>query len=339
MIERWSVERAQAWGNRQPWFFGANFIPSTAINQLEMWQKDTFDPEMIERELGYAQGIGMNIMRVYLHDLLWEHDRDGFIDRLERYLTIADEKGIKTMFVIFDDCYNGEFSIGPQPDPAPYTHNSGWLQSPGPPVVEDPAQWPRLERYVKELLQYFKLDERVAVWDLYNEPGNGEEGDANDGSRSGDRSVPLLEATFEWARAVEGLTQPLTVGLWSEQENVNRCLLENSDIISFHSYASPERGLQSRLEGCVEHGRPVICTEYMARSNGSTFEACTPFMKERGVGAINWGLVSGKTQTIYPWGWSEDKGEPEIFFHDVFHPHGSFLYPEEQEHIRRVVAS
>lgn len=40
------------------WYFGANFIPSTAINQLEMWQKETFDPTTIDRELGFARKIG-----------------------------------------------------------------------------------------------------------------------------------------------------------------------------------------------------------------------------------------------------------------------------------------
>jgi len=168
VAQRWSTRRAQAWWQKQPWFFGANFTPSTAINQLEMWQRDTFDPVSIERELGYAQKIGMNIMRVYLHDLLWEHDRDGFIERINQYLAIADSKGIRTMFVIFDDCWHGPPERGKQPDPIPYQHNSGWLQSPGHDVVEDTSQWPRLQRYVTELLPHFRDDERIAVWDLYN---------------------------------------------------------------------------------------------------------------------------------------------------------------------------
>ena len=313
MNKQWSIEKTQEWEKKQPWFFGANFIPSTAINQLEMWQKETFDPATIHRELGFAQRIGMNIMRVYLHDLLWEHDCKGFIEHIEQYLNIADTKNIKTIFVLFDDCWNGQFALGLQPDPVPYTHNSGWLQSPGHSIAEDSTQWPRLEKYVKELLQHFKLDERIVAWDLYNEPGNGEEGDANDGFRRGDLSVPLLVETFAWARTVAGLTQPLTAGIWSPQEKVNRCLLENSDIISFHSYSSPEKGLQKQISQCQQHRRPVICTEYMARSNGSTFANCTLLLKEQGIGAINWGLVSGKTQTIYPWGWNKDKGRARAF--------------------------
>lgn len=336
-MKKWSIERAQAWAEKQPWFFGANFIPSTAINQLEMWQADTFDRQTIEQELGYAQGIGMNIMRVYLHDLLWEHDREGFVDRIEQYLTIADAKGIKTMFVIFDDCWNGEFALGPQPEPIPFHHNSGWVQSPGHTVVEDPAQWPRLERYVKELLTHFKADPRVVLWDLYNEPGNGCEGDDTEDVRRRSLSVPLLQATFDWARSVAGVSQPLTVASWHLDEATNCCIAANSDVVSFHAYQAPHKGLINKIENASASGRPVICSEYMARKQGSTFAACLPILRERCAGAINWGLVSGKTQTIYPWGWNAQKGEPSVYLHDVFHPDGSLLYPEEEAVIRETL--
>jgi hypothetical protein len=301
-----------------------------------MWQADTFDPETIERELGYAQQIGMNIMRAYLHDLLWEHDRDGFVERIERYLAIANSKSIQTMFVIFDDCWCGPPRLGKQPDPIPYKHNSGWLQSPGHDIVEDPSQWSRLERYVTELLSHFRDDERIAIWDLYNEPCNGVDGDDGRSSREG-KSLPLVSAVFRWARAVRGVTQPLTVAFWSIEEACNELVLDLSDIISFHSYNAPESGFKEKLKRATSQGRPTICSEYMARKSGCTFENCLPILKDAGVGAINWGLVSGKTQTIYPWGWSLEKGEPPVYFHDIFYPDGSFLYPQEEGHIRNVV--
>jgi hypothetical protein len=330
-MKRWTTEQAQAWGKKQPWFFGANFTPSTAINQLEMWQAETFDPATIERELGYAQRIGMNIMRVYLHDLLWEYDREGFIARIDRYLSIAAGKGIRTMFVIFDDCWKEEFALGRQPDPVPCSHNSGWLQSPGHKIVEDRSQWPRLERYVKELLGRFGNDPRIAAWDLYNEPENGS---GDPGKVRKGKSIALVEAVFEWARSVEGLTQPLTVPYWCGEEEITQCVLERSDIVTFHNYNPPDQGLVTMLERSLSPGRPVICTEYMARGHGSTFQACLPLLRQRCAGAINWGLVSGKTQTIYPWGWSQEKGEPPVYFHDIFKPDGTFLYPGEEEQIR-----
>jgi hypothetical protein len=335
-MKRWTISQTQAWVEKQPWFFGANFTPSTAINQLEMWQADTFDPETIERELGYAQGIGMNMMRVYLHDLLWEQDPEGFIERIEQYLAIADTKGIKTMFVFFDDCWHGDLALGKQPEPKPYEHNSGWLQSPGHAIAEDPAQWARLERYVTGILARFKDDPRIAVWDLYNEPSNAEDGDANPATLRKGKSIPLVEAAFRWARTVDGLTQPLTVAYWCGQEDMNACILERCDIVSFHSYDAPEAGLAAMVERAASLGRPIICTEYMARGNGSTFAACTPFLQQHCAGAINWGLVSGKTQTIFPWGWNESKGEPPIYFHDIFNPDGSFLYPAEEETIKQL---
>jgi hypothetical protein len=333
-MRQWTVKQAQEWGQSQPWYFGANFTPSTAINQLEMWQAETFDPVTIERELGYAQRLGMNIMRVFLHDLLWEHDRDGFIERIDRYLTIAAGKGIQTMFVIFDDCWNSEFALGPQPAPIPYTHNSGWVQSPGYKIVEDPSQWPRLERYVTELLTRFKGDRRIAVWDLYNEPTNSV-GDPMTGKRRPINSIPLLEAVFEWARSVAGLTQPVTVGCWNGKDELDRVCLELSDIVTFHGYMAPEKGLLARIEKCKAPGRPVICTEWLARGHGSTFADCFPVFRQHCAGAINWGLVSGKTQTIYPWGWNKDKGEPAIYHHDLFHKGGTLLHPEEEQIIRR----
>ncbi len=325
------MKKTAPWDGK--WRFGGNFVPSTAINQLEMWQEDTFDPETIDRELGWAAGIGMGIMRVFLHDLLWEQDSAGLLKRMEKYLEISDRHGIKTMFVFFDDCWNSDFAAGKQPEPKPFTHNSGWIQSPGYRAADNPEQWGRLESYVKGVLTHFAHDKRILLWDLYNEPGNGTSGDhvTLSGLR-GSLSLPLLKAIFAWAREVNP-DQPLTAGPWNfipMFDELNAFMFENSDVVSFHNYAPP-----GELKVCINFvrliaaGRPVICSEYMARTAGSTFAGCLPVMKENNVTAINWGLVSGKTQTIYPWGWDESKGEPEPYFHDVFHRDGSLLMPEE----------
>lgn len=97
--DRWTPEQAKDWQTRQPWLVGCNFSPSTAINQLEMWQADTFDPDTIDRELGWASGIGFNSVRVFLHNLLWQQDREGFLRRFDRFLKIADKHGIGVMVV------------------------------------------------------------------------------------------------------------------------------------------------------------------------------------------------------------------------------------------------
>ncbi|MBO7153654.1 MAG: endo-1,4-beta-xylanase [Lentisphaeria bacterium] len=325
-----------------PWSFGCNFIPSTAINQLEMWQADTFDPETIDRELGWAAGIGMNLVRVYLHDLLWLDDKNGFLERMERFLEIASSHGIKAMFVFFDDCWRDEFKSGKQPAPIPYEHNSGWIQSPGVRAADDLSQRPRLEEYVKGVLTHFAHDTRIALWDLYNEPGNGKSGDhiTKSGLR-GVASMPLLRDVFRWAREVAP-EQPLTAAPWAFGEDfdeLNRFMFENSDVVTFHAYNPPAEMLERiNFVRYIASGRPVICSEYMARTIGSTFASCLPLLRENNVGAINWGLVSGKTQTIYPWGWNKDKGVPTPYFHDVFHADGSFLHPEEGEFFKEFMA-
>ena len=87
---RWSEEKANSWYQQQPWLVGSNFIPANAINELEMWQAATFDPQEIDKELGWAQSLGMNTMRVFLHDLLWQQDAAGFKQQ-NRYL--SDHRG------------------------------------------------------------------------------------------------------------------------------------------------------------------------------------------------------------------------------------------------------
>ena len=317
------------------WRFCGNFTPSTAINQLEMWQADTFDPETIDRELGYAQGIGMNIMRVFLHDLLWEQDAPGFLGRMEKYLEIADAHGIATMFVFFDDCWKSEFALGKQPAPMPFTHNSGWVQSPGNKAADDLSQRPRLEAYVKGVLTHFAHDKRIALWDLYNEPGNGSSGDAvtTSGLRE-EKSFPLLKDVFRWAREV-AIDQPITAGVFTIRpsfDRMNRFILKESEVVSFHCYTKPDvLETQCDFYRVIADGRPILCSEYMARTAGSTFKDSLPIFKKNNITAINWGLVSGKTQTIYPWGWGPEKGMPNPMFHDVFNPDGTLLYPEEKE--------
>jgi hypothetical protein len=127
----WSVDRATAWWDRQPWLVGCNFIPSTAVNQLEMWQETTFDRNTIERELGWAAGLGFNVIRVYLHDLLWDQDQQGFKGRIDSFLDLTQQARIGVVFVIFDDVWNASPQLGPQSAPHPGRHNPDWVQSPG----------------------------------------------------------------------------------------------------------------------------------------------------------------------------------------------------------------
>lgn len=325
--EVWSKEQANAWYKKWGWLRGANFNPSTAINQIEMWRAETFDPETIDRELGYAESIGFNSMRVYLHHLPWEQDPEGFKERVSQYLNIADKHGISTMFVFFDDCWNARYSAGKQPEPKPGVHNSGWVQDPGIMLHEDTTMslYPKLESYVKDVLTHFGEDERIVLWDLYNEPGN---------SKYRNKSMPLLKKVFQWGREVNP-SQPLSAGVWNKKlKELGEFQLANSDVITYHSYAN-EKKHQEWIDSLQAYGRPMLCTEYMARTRNSRFENIMPMLKQQNIGAFNWGLVAGRSNTIYAWNKPvPDGSEPEVWFHDIFRKDGTPYSKEEVELIR-----
>jgi len=321
---KWTVEQANAWAAENGWLRGSNFNPSTAINQLETWQAETFDTLTIDRELGWAQEIGMNCMRVYLHHVAWEVDKAGFKSRMNKYLEIASRHGIKTIFVIFDDCWNPTYQAGKQPDPKPGVHNSGWVRDPGDLLFTDSILIVKLEAYVKDVLSTFANDKRIAIWDLYNEPGN---------SNYGNRSLPLLEKVFEWGWQIRP-SQPLSAGLWNPTlTDLNIFQLENSDIITYHNYNGPEEH-QAVIDSLRKYGRPLVCTEYMARRNNSLFTNIMPILKKENVGAINWGLVDGKSNTKYAWDEPmTDGSEPALWFHEIFRNDGT---PYKQEEVDKI---
>jgi hypothetical protein len=344
---RWSEERANAWYSRQRWLVGSNYVPATASNELEMWQADTFDPDRIDRELGWAESIGMNTMRVFLHDLLWKQDAKGFTGRIDRFLRIAEKHHIKPVFVLFDSCWDPAPRLGPQPPPRPGIHNSRWVQSPGAAALADPSEYPRLEAYVKGVVKAFASDERVLAWDIWNEPDNGNGGSYASGEPPDklQRVLLLLPQAFQWAREA-GATQPLTSGVWKDGNwapweglsPMEKIQMENSDVISFHSYEkAPE--FERRVKLLQNYHRPILCTEYMARGNGSTFEGTLPIAKREHVAAINWGLVAGKSQTYLPWdSWEHPytDREPAVWFHEVFRTDGEPYRKEETALIRQM---
>ncbi|HEY0411660.1 MAG TPA: 1,4-beta-xylanase [Allosphingosinicella sp.] len=345
--QRWTPAEARAWHARQPWLTGANYIPASAINELEMWQAATFDPDRIDRELGWAQRkFAMNTMRVFLHDLAWQEDPEGLKRRMDRFLAIAARHGIRPVFVLFDSCWDPDPKIGPQHPPIAGVHNSGWLQSPGRADLLDPRNDARFRAYVEDVVGTFAKDPRVLAWDVWNEPDNEGGGTGEDRTvqaRELARIEQLLPQVFAWARGRHPI-QPLTSGVWKEKDwspgaplsRIARVQLGESDVISFHDYGWPEE-FAARVAQLKPYGRPILCTEWMARGAGSTVDTVLPIGRREDVGMINWGFVQGKIQTWLPWeSWDHPyvQRPPTIWFHDLVKPDGTPYREREAELFR-----
>jgi hypothetical protein len=300
----WSKEKADKWYKQKGWQSGCNYIPATAINTIEMWQLESFDPSQIDKELGWAEELGFNTMRVFLNHLVWKNDPAGFKKRLHQFLDISASHKISAIFVFFDDCWNEESALGKQPAPRSGVHNSGWVQDPARSLRADTLKlFPELKSYVIDIMTEFKVDDRVLMWDLYNEPGPG--------------SIGLLKDVYKWAREVKP-SQPVTSGI-NNLDNlaINSFRLENSDIISYHNYGDSQEALYWVMFLKL-YGRPLFCTEYLRRPFGCNFSNILPLLRKNNVGAINWGLVSGKTNTIFGWDDPRPDGkEPKVWFHDI----------------------
>jgi hypothetical protein len=344
--ERWPAQQANSWYEKQPWLVGANFIPSNAINELEMFQAATFDPAINDKELAMAESIGMNTVRVFLQDQLWQQDAKGFTQRVDTFLGIASKHHIKPLLVLFDSCWESDPHLGPQHPPIPGIHNSGWVQSPGKARLHDRSVQPQLQAYVVGIVGAFAHDERILGWDVWNEPDNRGGDKIEDVAAKVQRVNELLPQIFAWARSVHPV-QPLTSGVWAgnwddpaKESETTKTQLRESDVITFHNYGWPEE-FEARIKSLQKQGRPIICTEYMARGAGSTFDGSLPVAKKYHVGAINWGLVAGKTQTYFPWdSWQRPYvlAQPTVWFHEVFKQDDTPYRQREVDLIRELTA-
>jgi hypothetical protein len=350
-VRRWTAERAGDWYARQPWLVGTCYIPSYAVNELEMWQTETFDERRIDAELGWAEALGFNTLRVFLHDLLWTAGPEGFLGRLDRFLELSARHHLRVLFVLFDSCWDPDPQLGPQPEPRPGVCMSRWVQSPGTRALEDPAEHARLESYVRGVTSRFANDQRIVGWDVWNEPDHlpdhltGPTFAARESRRKVELVTELLPRVFDWVRS-SGSSQPITSAVWSGNWSssatlrpIERLQIELSDVTSFHSYEPPE-GFEQKIRWLRGFGRPLLCTEYMARSEQSTFRGTLPVARKHRVAALSWGFVAGRSQGYFPWdSWAHpyEGAEPAVWFHEILRPDGRPYDPSETEFIRQVV--
>ena len=355
---RWPVEKACKWYNTQPWTLGFNYIPGYAVNFTEMWQKNIFDPKVIDRELKWAANIGFNTFRTIMQFLVWKDDNQGFEERFEHLLEIAERHRLKVMPCHFDDCsftapgkqHITEPYLGKQKDPVPGCIASSFTPSPGHYTAQDKNQWPELERYVKEIITRYAKDERIYAWDLYNEPGG------YDGMAWG-KTDNLVDATFTWAREVNP-NQPLTVGWWSNSRigiDYGKRWMECSDIITYHHYGQlgasnvplteKQRelgvlpmGEKSRIELCRTFHRPILCTEWLARQLGSQVGTHLPFYRREKIGCFQWGMANGRSQCHCHHINAKVVKHNDVWGHDLLHNDGRPYNEKEIELIKNTIS-
>ncbi len=309
--EQWTTDKAWKWYKENPWICGFNYIPSNAINYTAMWDKTSFSPDLIEKELALASTTGFNAVRVVLQFIVWEDDPKYFKDTFTRFLSICTRYRIKVIPAFFDDCVfgtNTDPHLGKQPEPFIGWYAWEWSPSPGHSIVLDTTTYPRLEKYIKDIIWSYRNDPAILVWDLYNEPTN---------SGLGGKSLSLVKKVFKWAREINP-KQPVTIGYWNDNKELNDIIFANSDIITFHSYSQKE-SVEKLIEYLKQQNRPIICTEWLNRPRGSTVESVLPVFFSENIGCLHWGLVNGKTQTHLPWGHRPgDMPYRGIWQHDLY---------------------
>ena len=329
--ERWSEEKANAWYESMEWPVGCDYVPAYAGNQIQMWQSSTWDPEAIDRELGWAEQLGFNSLRIFLHDKVWKAEREAFFSHVDEFLEIADSHGMTCLVTLFTNGGSEQRFVGEEISPVPGIHNSIWAQTPGESVVNNPEKWNQVKEYEQDVLRRYKDDKRIIAWCLYNEPQNTQRGVK--------KTLPLMKETFRWAREINP-SQPLTAPIWEIPSSLTpqmptvTWVWENSDIISFHCYKEPDY-LEKFIKLLLPYNRPLVCTEYMGRPK-STFKECMPILKKYNVGAINFGLTAGKCNFHLQWTSKAGDPEPKVWFHDIFRLDGTPYSQEEVDFIREM---
>ncbi|MBP3381696.1 MAG: cellulase family glycosylhydrolase [Clostridia bacterium] len=346
----WSKERANEWYNARPWIRGCNFMGSDCANRIDQWQEEGFEERLAvaDTELELVAKTGFNSIRIIPEFYVWKHQHDGFMDRFERYIATAAKHGISCMVVFGNDCMPPKeealkrFHLGKQNVDWGYhggrkVSQHGAQAGPGYHLLDEPELAKEHYEWVREIVTKYKDDERIIMWDVFNEPGN---------SNRGNLSMPHLKEFFRIIREIDPI-QPLTVGIWNTSKGlsgiseIERYALENSDIISFHNYGSYIENVKL-IKELKAFGRPLVNTEWLARCLDNNVQEIFPLFYLENIGCYNWGFVAGKYQTYEPWNsvWEQYAENPQMkwdftkWFHDLYRPNLRPYDPKEIELIK-----
>lgn len=353
MGTKWSKTKAWSWYNSRPWIRGCNFMSSDCANRLDQWQEYEFEKKLhtAEKELALEAETGYNSIRIIPEFIVWLKEHDGFMKRFEKYIDTAHKNGISCMVVLGNDCVPPKeealkrMKFGAQEVDWGYhggrkVSQHGSFSEIGYSLLDDAAYAEKYYEFVGETVSAYKNDERIIIWDVFNEPGN---------SNRQSLSLPHIKKSFEIIRKINPI-QPLTAGLWTfpgdtgRLPEIERFCLENSDVISYHNYGSYSENTET-INHLKKFGRPLLNTEWLNRCGGNTVEEMFPLFFLEKIGCYNWGFVAGKYQTYEPWNnvWDGYKSNPEKYgtfdftkwFHDLYRPSLNPYNPKEIELIKK----
>lgn len=330
MEARWPVAKAEEYMKPYGAIKGVNYVPSYCASYIEMWHH--FNEQVILKELRWAKKAGLNSLRIFVAACQWESRREIVKARLDQFLDYAKELGFSVMLTLQPNTYMLPGNdLGPEEDPfilkfRPGVHDGGWIYK-GAKIFDCNGQWVEdkegIGAFVTDIVSCYKDDPRVAFWDLYNECHEG--------------NVALMEYCFAKAREVNPM-QPLTA-CWRA--------FEISDVTTFHCYVRPHQEIDKEWPGIHEFnfeqeseralntGRPVLCTECLARTFGNDLDVILPHYSRDHIGFYIWGLVAGTAQYHFPWGWPEGSPEPRRWFHCIYYPDGTAFDDKEIELLRQ----
>ena len=350
-MERWSKEKAWEWYNSHPWIRGCNYMSADCVNRVDQWQGLHFEERLktTEEELKLMADLGFNSVRIILEYVVWQKEHDSFLQRLERYISLLDKYGISPMIVLANDCMPPKTELWKMPDIGEQHYDIGYHggkkhsqhgrhNAPAPHFYLDNEE--TREDYfkmVREIVSIYKNDNRILMWDVFNEPGN---------SRRSGITLPILKKMFETVREINP-SQPVTAGAWCCNSNYEFDMpedvfcLENSDIITYHNYSRYDEHVRV-IKYLKKFDRPIINTEWLARCTGNTVFDNFPLFYLENIGCFNWGFVAGKYQTFEPyeahWQWYNDDNRAPIdftkWFHDLYRPSHRPYDPHEIDTIK-----
>lgn len=310
-MEKWTKERAWEWYNKQPWIRGFCYYPSCCLNMIEMWQEYNWDKvkATMEKEMAIAKEWGFNAVRILTLFDLYLDQPEAHLNHLEEFIQICDKNQIKVMVCIGNDCLvsksnykkpsygEQEYDLGYHSGKAISPHIV--MNEPGYALADEPEYFDLYLEYVEAIISKYAKDERVLLWDIYNEPGN---------SRRGMMSYKVMEESFKIARKYDTI-QPCAACCWSYNEKdepykeIELKALEMSDVILYHGYMNYKKHKRTVKFLKKTYERPLFNTEWLHRIWHNDVEHFFPYFRKNKIAAFNWGFVRGKSQTNEPWEW------------------------------------